>query len=109
MAREIEYCISRAEGQDARIVTLGGLVLFSTETGDAWMLDAEDGLALCLARAGERRPFTVAETPTSYSIQWEASFRIDGDRFIIIEEPGQVQFILGYPTRQILQALRRER
>ena len=47
ISREINYIISRAKNSDTRLVTLGTLVLFSTETGDAWLLDSEDGLALC--------------------------------------------------------------
>jgi hypothetical protein len=33
-------------------VTVGPLVLFSTETGDAWLLDPADHLAARLARDG---------------------------------------------------------
>src|SRR5215831_14306986 len=36
-----------------RIVTIGQLLLFSTETGDAWLLDPADRLAARLARDGE--------------------------------------------------------
>jgi hypothetical protein len=35
---EVEYIVRRAAERDARVVTLGTLVFFSTETGDAWML-----------------------------------------------------------------------
>ncbi len=89
------------------MVTLGALILFSTETGDAWVLDAEDNLALCLARAGERQPFKVIETSNSFGIEWEANYRLDGGRFIVIEPEGRVRSILGYPTREIQQAMRR--
>jgi hypothetical protein len=50
---EVKYIVRRAAERDAWVVTLGPLVFFSTETGDAWMLDPADGLALCLARDGE--------------------------------------------------------
>ena len=36
---EVDYIISRAGECDARVVTLGPLVFFSTEAGDAWLLD----------------------------------------------------------------------
>jgi len=75
---EASYIISRAENYDARVVTLGPLIFFSTETGDAWMLDPEDGLALCLARGGDTQPFTITETTTNFSIEWEATYQIDG-------------------------------
>ena len=106
---EANYIISRAQDNDARVVTLGPLILFSTETGDAWMLDPEDGLALCLARAGEAQPFTITETSANFSIEWKASYQIDGDVFIVTEGAGRTRSILGYPTAEILRATRRVR
>jgi hypothetical protein len=105
---EAEYIVERARNLDACIVTLGPLVLFSTETGDAWMLDPEDGLALCLAREGEEQSFTIVETSANFSVEWSASYCIDGDRFVI-SQLGQVRTILGYPTAEISQAIRRAR
>ena len=46
--KEIKYIIKRGLTNDARKVQLGDLVLFSTQTGDAWLLDTEDTLAICL-------------------------------------------------------------
>jgi len=40
----------KAAGGLGSVVRFGPIVFFSTETGDAWMLDAEDGQAACLAR-----------------------------------------------------------
>jgi hypothetical protein len=104
--KEATYIIDRAKEQDARIVTLGSLILFSTETGDAWVLDPEDGLALCLARDGTEQPFTLIDTPTQFAIEWNADYRIDGDAFIVADRSGGVRTIIGYPTREILQAMR---
>jgi len=102
---EIDYIIGRAQNGEARIVTIGPLVLFSTETGDAWMLDPEDRLALCLARGGERESFTVTETPKGYAVAWQASYRIDGEKFVVLEQSGRIRTIFGYPTKKILRAL----
>jgi len=40
--KEIDYIISCASKEDSRTVQLGGLILFSTLTGDAWILDKDD-------------------------------------------------------------------
>ena len=40
-----EYIQRQAAHQHGRIVTVGQLILFSTETGDAWLLDPADRLA----------------------------------------------------------------
>jgi len=109
IADEADYIISRAQDNDARVVTLGPLIFFSTETGDAWMLDPEDGLALCLARAGEAQPFTITETSANFSIEWKASYQIDGHLFIVTEGAGRIRSIWGYPTAEILRATRRVR
>ncbi len=107
MTHEAEYIIHRAEVGDARIVTVAKLVLFSTEARDAWMLDPEDSLAVCLAHDGERQPFKIDETSATFSIEWPAGYRIDGDVFIVTEKSGRVRRILGYPTWEILRAVSR--
>ena len=66
ITREADYIIGKARQCDSRVVRLGNIVLFSTETGDAWMLDPEDRLALCLARDGVKQDYTILETQTSF-------------------------------------------
>lgn len=106
ITREVNYIIKRAQESDTRVIRLGSLFLFSTRTGDAWLLDPEDNLALCLARDGERQSFTVTETAVSFGIEWSAHYRIDGEAFIVAEDSGQTKTILGYPTRELSQAMR---
>ena len=106
---EAKYIVERARNFDARVVTLGPLVLFSTETGDAWMLDSQDGLALCLAREGEEQSFTIVETSANFSIEWSASYRINGDKFVVTSQLDRVQTFFGYPTAEISRAIRRAR
>ncbi len=43
--REVDYIVAQAAASDAQVVTLGQLLVFSTQTGDAWLLDPEDHLA----------------------------------------------------------------
>ena len=105
VTREVNNIIRRAQEGDARVIRLGSLVLFSTDTGDAWLLDPEDNLALCLARDGERQSFTVTETATSFGIEWNANYRIDGDAFVVAEHSGRIRTILGYPTREISRTI----
>ena len=104
IAKQAEYIVGRAQECDARIVALGQLVFFSTDTGDAWMVDPEDGLALCLAREGVQQDFAIAETAEQFAIQWNATYRIDGDSFIVSENAGRTKVIFGYPTKEIRDA-----
>ena len=64
LADEVRYIQRRAAEHDERIVTVGQLVLFSTESGDAWLLDALDHLAARLARDGDPEPIHTSRTPT---------------------------------------------
>ena len=64
LAKEIKYIQRQAAEHDARFVTIGPLVFFSTETGDAWMLDPSFQLAARLARDGDPEPIDFEETDT---------------------------------------------
>ena len=79
---EAAYIVERALEGDARIVTLGPLLFFSTDTGDAWVLDPADHLALCLARDGDPSPASITETPDRFMIEWNASYVLDGAIFL---------------------------
>ena len=52
LADEVRYIQRQAANQHGRIVTVGPLILFSTETGDAWLLDPADAFRSQLARLG---------------------------------------------------------
>lgn len=104
---EANYIIGRAQHKDPRVVTLGSLIFFSTETGVAWMLDPGDNLALCLARDGEEQPFTITEDSTKFLIEWNAYYHIEADAFIVTESSGRNRTIQGYPTADIPKAARR--
>jgi hypothetical protein len=82
-------------------------VFFSTETGDAWVLDPEDNLALCLSRDGEEQDYTIYESPTDFRIEWSASYQIEENRFIVYSQFGEVKAITGYPTKAILNVIER--
>ena len=98
--REVAYIIRRAKRGDARVVTLGQLIFFSTQLGDAWMLDVEDHLALRLADAGEPLPVHVTETPTRFEVGWTASYQLDGDTFVVADASGS-RAISGYPVDEL--------
>ncbi len=104
--REVDYIVARAAELDGRVVSLGQLVFFSTETGDAWLLDPEDHLALRLAEDGSRLPVQIVETATRFAIEWNASYRFEDDAFIVTQG-SSVRAILGYPIADLLTAERR--
>lgn len=88
--------------RDARVVAILQLILFSTGTGDAWVLDPADHFAAPVARDGEPKPIQFLETSERFMISWPGDYRIDGPAFIYIERrTGRVATILGYPTQML--------
>ena len=105
LADEIAYIQDKAADHDGRMVTIGQLILFATDTGDAWLLDVTDHLAVRLARDGDPEAIHLEETDTSFAIEWKGHYRIDGPSFIYADrDTGRVTTILGYPTQKIAHA-----
>ena len=104
LAQEIKYIQRRAAEYDARFVSVGPLAFFSTQTGDAWVLDPSDQLAARLARDGDPEPIDFQETDTNFAIGWKGNYHIEGRAFVYADrESGRVTAILGYPTAKITQ------
>jgi hypothetical protein len=78
-------------------LSIGQLTLFSSETGDAWLIDRDDHLALRIARDGDPEPFHIEETDTSFAIDWKGHYRIEGAAFVYTDrDTGRMTAILGY-------------
>ena len=104
LTEEIRYIQDKAAEHDLRMVTIGQLILFSTETGDAWLLDVTDKLAVRLARDRDPEPIHLEETDTTFAIGWKGNYRIDGPTFVYSDrKTGRVTTIIGYPTKKIAQ------
>ena len=85
-------------------MTWGQLVLFSTETGDAWLLDTADHLALRLARDGDTEPTHIEDTETTFAVEWTGEYRIVGSAFVYADRnTGRATTIFGYPTQNLPQ------
>ena len=94
----------RAAAHDGRFVTIGPLVLFSTDTGDAWLLAPADRLAARLARDGDPEDVYFEESDSRFAIGWKGNYRIDGNTFTFIDrDTGSISTILGYPTLRLSQ------
>jgi hypothetical protein len=102
LADEVRYIQRRAAEHDGRIVTIAQLILFSTETGDAWLLDPSEQLAARLARDGDPEPVHIEENDTTFTIAWKGRYRIEGCAFVYVDrETRKSTTILGYPTHTL--------
>jgi hypothetical protein len=105
LADEVRTMQRRAANHDGRIVTIGQLVLFATDTGDAWMLDPTDHLAVRLARDGNAEPVHIEDTDTTFATAWTGSYRIEATAFIYSDrQTGKLLTIHGYPTHKLQSA-----
>lgn len=109
IAAEVNHIVKRAIAGQGCVVSLGRLVFFATVSREAWLLDAEDDLALELARAGRRLPVTITESPERFTIEWGGTFRIDGEVMTFTNALGCSRSAIGYPVREIAKALDRAR
>jgi hypothetical protein len=102
LADEVRYIQRRAAQHDERIVTVGQLVLFSTKTGDAWLLDAVDHLAARLARDGDPEPVHIEDTDATFAIAWKGQYHIELGIFVYVDAlSGRATAISGYPTQKL--------
>jgi hypothetical protein len=105
LADEVRYIQHRAAEHDGRVVTIGQLVLFSTASGDAWLLSPADHLATRLARDGDPLPVHIVDTETHFTIGWQGQYRIDGEAFVYADrQSSRIITILGYPINQLSRA-----
>ena len=88
------------------MVSIGPLVLLSTNSGDAWILDPVDQLAARLAYDGDPLPVYIEETNTNYAIGWQGRYQIDGDAFVYEDnESRRLIAIRGYPIHLLLRVI----
>ena len=106
LAKEVRSIQHRAAEHEGRIVSIGPLVFFSTDTGDAWMLEPAEQLAARLAVGGDPLSVHIEETETNYTIGWQGSYRLDDDTFVYEDNQSRrLNTIRGYPVKQLLRVI----
>jgi hypothetical protein len=101
LADEVRYIQRRAAAHDSRIVSVGQLVLFSSESGDAWMLDPSEHLAVRLASDGHPEPIYIEDTETTFTLAWTGRYGIVGPAFLYTDRGSRrVTTMFGYPIRK---------
>lgn len=105
---EATYIRDCALRRETHVVALPPLVFFSTESGDAWMLDPGDGLARRLATDGTPLPHGIRETPETFGVEWEHEYELEGNA-MVVHGHGKSRVIVGYPVAAIREAIRQVR
>lgn len=99
-------------GQAKAVVTKDGpacppFVIFSTGIGDAWLLEPNEHLALCLVWQGTRQPLTLLDDPDQIEIAWDGEYELLGDFFSVQTSHPEIRerAIGGYPMEELRKAL----
>ena len=109
VGREAGYIVESAQRGEAKVVTLGNLLFFSTAEGDAWVLDPEDNLALRLADLGEPVAYRIIETAATFAVEWNAQYALTDSGFVVEDRHGKMAVFPTYPVQQIRDGERRTR
>lgn len=105
LRRETEYIIGRAQQNYATVVTISHLVFFSTQAGDAWILDREERCALCLMWQGEVQSYDIRRTSEGSRVSWPMNYRLEKGDFVLTGGPNEALTIENYPPHAILDAI----
>jgi len=105
LAGEVRYIQRKAANDDSRAVSIGQVVLFSTATGDAWVVDRSEQLAVRVAREGDPEPIHIEDTETTFRIGWKGQYRIDADAFVYLDAyTGRITTIFS-PIEKLAEVL----
>jgi hypothetical protein len=105
--KEVDYILGLAASGRSHAVALDQCVLFSTEDGDAWVLDACDGVALCLSWRGERQDFLIEENAERFFVGYDTKFMLQSNAFSVRSDNPKIasRTILGYPAAELAELL----
>jgi hypothetical protein len=99
-------------GQAKAVMTSNGVacppfVLFSTGVGDAWLLEPDEHLAMCLVWHGERQTIGLRDDPDRIEVDWDCAYELLGDFFSVESQHPVIgtRAIGGYPLADVRKLL----
>ena len=107
---EVEKIQESAKTGKAAVLALGVFVLFSTASGDAWLLEVTDMDAIQVARGGEKMTVQIEENPETIEINWTHKFDVKNKKFILTSYKDKSEEIReDYPVHTILSTVKKIR
>ncbi|MGV3569898.1 MAG: hypothetical protein ACO1PB_04800 [Ramlibacter sp.] len=82
-------------------------VLFSTGVGDAWLLEPDEQLAMCLVWQGSPEEIGVSEDPDRIEVAWDGGYELLGDFFHAVTNNPKIgqRGVAGYPLDELRKVL----
>jgi hypothetical protein len=109
LSAEILKLRDKVSAMSAAMWTRGVFVFFSTDEGDAWVLEASGMDALQVAAAGRQIDVDVVQTADAIEVTWSHQFSIRKD-FTVTDYADQSRSILAsYPAARIRALLSKAR
>jgi len=107
---EVEKIQESAGAGKASVLALGVFVLFSTTSGDAWLLEVTDMDAIQVAKGGEKLPVQIEENPETIEINWTHKFDVKNKKFVLTSYKDKSEEIRDdYPGHTILSTVKKIR
>jgi hypothetical protein len=107
---EVAKIREAAVRHEAKIMHLGVFVLFSTETGDAWLLELTDMDGVQVADQGKGIDLEIEENVETIEINWSHRFTVEDRKFVATSYKDQSVIIHDhYPIHSIQAAIRKIR
>jgi hypothetical protein len=108
--QEVARIQEAAARREAKIMHLGVFVLFSTEAGDAWLLELSDMDGVQVANQGEVIELEMEENAETIEINWSHRFVIKEGKFVATAYKDKSVITHGdYPVHSIQSAIRKIR
>jgi hypothetical protein len=99
-------------GQARAVMTKKGVacppfVLFSSGAGDAWLLEPDAHLAMCLMWQGERQTIGLRDDPDRIEVEWDCAYELLGEFFSVESHHPVIgtRAIGGYPLNDVRKLL----
>lgn len=88
---------------------VGPFVLFSTGIGDAWLLEPDEQLAMCLVWRGAQQEISIHDDLARLEVAWDCEYELLGEFFHVESEQPMIgsQAIGGYPLEAVRKLIDR--
>ncbi len=107
---EVEKIQELASAKKAAVLALGVFVLFSTTSGDAWLLEVTDMDAIQVTQGGEKIAVQIEENPETIEINWTHKFDVKSKKFILTSYKDKSEEVReDYPVHTILSTVKKIR
>lgn len=107
---EVEKIQKNAVAKKTAVLALGVFVLFSTDTGDAWLLEVTEMDAIQVAQDGNALAVQIEENPETIEINWTHKFEVKDKKFILTSYSDKSEQVReDYPAHTILSTVKKIR